>query len=76
MDVVLADGRFVHVTPTSYPDLYYALRGAADSIGIITTFHLQTQPAPAHVVSYSSSNVPVRGTIGFAQRSPNTKTTN
>jgi hypothetical protein len=27
MDVVLADGRFVHVTPTSYPDLYYALRG-------------------------------------------------
>jgi hypothetical protein len=55
MDVVLADGRFVHVTPTSYPDLYYALRGAADSIGIITTFHLQTQPAPAHVVSYSSN---------------------
>ncbi|KAJ4365375.1 hypothetical protein N0V95_000522 [Ascochyta clinopodiicola] len=55
MDVVLADGGFVHVTPTSYPDLYYALRGAADSIGIITTFHLQTQPAPAQVVSYSSN---------------------
>jgi hypothetical protein len=55
MDVVLADGRFVHVKPTSYPDLYYALRGAADSIGIITTFHLQTQPAPAQVVSYSSN---------------------
>ncbi|EUC40538.1 Glucooligosaccharide oxidase [Bipolaris oryzae ATCC 44560] len=55
MDVVLADGRFVHVTPVSHPDLYYALRGAADSIGIITTFYLQTKPAPARVVSYSSN---------------------
>ncbi|XP_014551168.1 Glucooligosaccharide oxidase [Bipolaris victoriae FI3] len=55
MDVILADGRFVHVTPDSYPDLYYALRGAADSVGIITTFYLQTQPAPARVVSYSSN---------------------
>lgn len=55
MDVVLADGRFVHVTPTSHPDLWYALRGAADSIGIITTFYLQTQPAPAQVVNYSAN---------------------
>ncbi|KAB2098641.1 hypothetical protein AG0111_0g13105 [Alternaria gaisen] len=55
MDVVLADGRLVHVTPASYPDLYYALRGAADSIGIITKFHLQTEPAPAQVVSYTSN---------------------
>jgi hypothetical protein len=55
MDVVLADGSIVHVTRTSYPNLYYALRGAADSIGIITMFYLQTQPAPAQVVSYSSN---------------------
>lgn len=53
MDVVLADGRFVHATPTSRPDIYYALRGAADSIGIVTTFYLQTQPAPPQVVSFS-----------------------
>lgn len=61
MDVVLADGRYVHVTQSSYPDLYYALRGAADSIGIVTAFHLQTQPAPLQVVSYSadfSSSLP------------------
>ncbi|KAH6613036.1 hypothetical protein C7974DRAFT_444512 [Boeremia exigua] len=55
MDVVLADGRYIHVTRTANPDLYYALRGAADSVGIITTFYLQTQPAPAQVVSYSSN---------------------
>jgi hypothetical protein len=55
MDVILADGRHIHTTPTSSPDIYYALRGAADSIGIVTTFYLQTQPAPPQVVSYSAS---------------------
>jgi hypothetical protein len=55
MDVVLADGKQVHATPTNYPDIYYALRGAADSFGIITNFYLQTQPAPPQVVSFSAS---------------------
>ncbi|KAI9834712.1 MAG: hypothetical protein M1826_000115 [Phylliscum demangeonii] len=45
-DVVLANGSYVCATPTSYPEIYYALRGAADSFGIVTTFHLQTQAAP------------------------------
>lgn len=56
MDAILADGRLVHVTAISYPDLFYALRGAADSIAIITTFYLQTQPAPTQVVSFSSNS--------------------
>lgn len=30
-----------------------ALRGAADSFGIITTFHVQTHPAPDTVVQFS-----------------------
>jgi hypothetical protein len=55
MDVVLADGRQIHTTQTSYPDIYYALRGAADSFGIVTTFYVQTQPAPSQVVSFSAS---------------------
>lgn len=55
MDVVLANGSYIHATSTSYPDIYYALRGAADSFGIVTTFHLQTQPAPSQVVSFSAS---------------------
>lgn len=54
MDVVLADGRQIHVSSTRYPDIYYALRGAADSFGIITTFYLQTQPAPSEIVSFSA----------------------
>jgi len=55
MDVVLADGRHIHTTSTSYPDIYYALRGAADSFGIVTTFYLQTHPAPSQVVGFSAS---------------------
>ncbi len=53
MDVVLANGTFAHVTSTSYPDLFFALRGAAESIGIVTTFYLQTLPAPSSVINFS-----------------------
>lgn len=50
LDVVLANGTAIHTTSTAYPDLFYALRGAADSFGIVTTFYLQTQKAPTSVV--------------------------
>lgn len=53
LDVVLANGSFIHATSTAYPDIYYALRGAADSFGIIIAFYLQTQPAPTAVVNWS-----------------------
>lgn len=51
-DVVLANGSFVHVTADEYPDIYYALRGAAESFGIIVYFYLQTKPAPLSVVDW------------------------
>lgn len=53
MDVVLANGSFVHATPSSYPDIFFALRGAADSFGVITTFYLQTLPAPSSIINFS-----------------------
>ncbi|KAI4216102.1 MAG: hypothetical protein LQ351_001600 [Letrouitia transgressa] len=53
LDVVLANGSYIHATSTAYPDIYYALRGAAESFGIVTTFYLQTVQAPASVVQYS-----------------------
>jgi hypothetical protein len=55
MDVVLANGSYVHATPSSYPDLFFALRGAAESFGIILTFYLQTLPAPSSVINFSFS---------------------
>ncbi|KAL8759419.1 MAG: hypothetical protein Q9199_000789 [Rusavskia elegans] len=52
LDVVLANGSFIHATMTSYTDIFWALRGAADSIGIITKFYFQSLPAPASVVNW------------------------
>lgn len=52
LDVVLANGTAVYTSSTAYPDLFYALRGAADSFGIITTFHFKTQQAPTSLVNW------------------------
>jgi FAD binding domain/Berberine and berberine like len=53
LDVVLANGTYIHATSTAYSQIYWALRGAADSFGIVVNFYLQTQPAPATVINYS-----------------------
>ncbi|KAK3940858.1 Glucooligosaccharide oxidase [Diplogelasinospora grovesii] len=53
LDVVLANGTFVHANPTSYPEVYYVMRGVADAFGIVTTFYLQTSPAPPTVIQWS-----------------------
>ena len=53
MDAVLANGAQIHVDKDSFPDLWYALRGDAADIGIITTFYFQTLPAPDSVVNWS-----------------------
>lgn len=55
MDVVLSNGTQVHISRTSHPGIFFALRGAADSFGIITTFYLQTSRAPESVTSYVST---------------------
>ncbi|RPA82533.1 FAD-binding domain-containing protein [Ascobolus immersus RN42] len=46
MDVVLADGSRKYVDKDTDPDLFWAFRGAGDSFGIITKFHVQTLLAP------------------------------
>jgi hypothetical protein len=53
LDIVLANGSFIHATSSQYPDIYWAMRGAADSFGVVTTFYLQTLPAPASVVYFA-----------------------
>ncbi|KAL8378118.1 hypothetical protein RB595_008701 [Gaeumannomyces hyphopodioides] len=53
LDVVLANGTAVKASAAANADLFYALRGAAESFGIVTAFHLATQPAPESVVNWS-----------------------
>jgi len=54
-DVVLANGTLVKATSTAYPDIFWAVRGAADSFGIVTTFYLQTRPAPESITYFAFS---------------------
>jgi FAD/FMN-containing dehydrogenase len=42
--VVLADGRSVRVTATEHPDLFWALRGGAGGLGVVTHFEMRLYP--------------------------------
>lgn len=51
-DVVLANGTLIKTTSTAYPDIFWAIRGAAESFGIVTNFYLQTRPAPSSITYF------------------------
>ncbi|KAI1266944.1 Glucooligosaccharide oxidase [Xylariaceae sp. FL1019] len=53
LDVVMADGAVVHASDTENTDLFYAMRGAADSFGIAVKFYLRTQPEPKTIVKFT-----------------------
>ncbi|KAI1814152.1 Glucooligosaccharide oxidase [Poronia punctata] len=53
LDVVTADGDIVEASESTHSDLFYAMRGAADSFGIAVGFHLRTQPAPRTVIKWA-----------------------
>jgi FAD/FMN-containing dehydrogenase len=42
--LVTASGIAINVSPTSYADLYWALRGGGNNFGIVTNFKLVTFP--------------------------------
>lgn len=43
-EVVTASGIIINVSQTSYPDLYWALRGGGNNFGIVTQFNVQAVP--------------------------------
>ncbi len=46
VDLVVADGRRLHVDAHSEPDLFWALRGGGGSFGVVTAIELELVPAP------------------------------
>ncbi|KAM3071834.1 hypothetical protein ACMFMG_009691 [Clarireedia jacksonii] len=55
LDVVLANGSFVHLSATEHKDLWYAFRGAAEGFGVVTHFHMQTNAAPEYVTYFTAN---------------------
>jgi hypothetical protein len=53
--VVLANATTVHCSATENSDLFWALRGAGSSFGIVSEFEFNTFPAPTEVTYYSIS---------------------
>ncbi|KAI9042671.1 FAD-binding oxidoreductase [Aspergillus affinis] len=53
VEMVLADSQIVRASETENPDLFFAVRGAAASFGIITEFKVSTEPAQDRAVQYS-----------------------
>lgn len=55
-DLVLPNGTFVEVTNSSYPDLFFGLKGGLNNFGIITTFTMNAHPLSSvwgGVITYS-----------------------
>lgn len=50
---MLADGSVVRASESSHQDVFWGIRGAADSIGVVTKFEVQTQAAPESLTYFS-----------------------
>lgn len=61
-ELVTASGVILTVSQSTYPDLYWALRGGGNSFGVVTAFNYETLPQGlmfASVRQYDSSKIPV-----------------
>jgi FAD/FMN-containing dehydrogenase len=55
VEVVTANGTIVRANEDDYSDLFWAIRGAGASFGIVTEFVFKTHPEPGSVVEYTYS---------------------
>ncbi|KAI9372369.1 hypothetical protein BJX61DRAFT_534029 [Aspergillus egyptiacus] len=68
--IVLADGRIITTSPTSEPDLFWAIRGAGQSFGVVVEFEFQAYEQKhdvwsAHLVFHITE---LENVIWFANR--------
>ncbi|KAK2462597.1 hypothetical protein APHAL10511_005330 [Amanita phalloides] len=60
-ELVMPNGNVVKVTESSYPDLFFGLKGGYNNFGIVTQFTMKALPQPAiwaGPISYPASSVP------------------
>ncbi|KAG8862474.1 hypothetical protein FRB96_001545 [Tulasnella sp. 330] len=65
-EVVLGNGTIITASTTTHPDLFFALRGAAPSYGIVTAWTFRTDVAPPMLVNYEI-NFPSYHTVSASQ---------
>ncbi|KAE8320564.1 hypothetical protein BDV39DRAFT_213361 [Aspergillus sergii] len=53
VEVVLANSSIVRASNTQNQEVFFAVKGAAASFGIVTEFKVRTQPAPGLAIQYS-----------------------
>ncbi|KAF9050595.1 glucooligosaccharide oxidase [Panaeolus papilionaceus] len=53
LEVVLANGTIATASPTNYPNLFWALRGASSSFGIVSSITASTFAVPSSVTTFS-----------------------
>ena len=52
-EVVLANSSILTVNPQTHPEIFWAVKGAGASFGVVTQFKFRTQEAPGEMVEYS-----------------------
>lgn len=52
-EVVLANSSIIRASATENADVFFAVKGAAASFGIVTEFKVRTEPEPGSAVQYS-----------------------
>jgi FAD/FMN-containing dehydrogenase len=53
VEVVLANGTITRANNNQNQDVFFAVKGAAASFGIVTEFVVHTEPAPGQLIEYS-----------------------
>ncbi|KAI0424103.1 hypothetical protein F5Y09DRAFT_353836 [Xylaria sp. FL1042] len=66
LDVVMADGRVVQASERENEDIFVAMRGAADSFGIVGNFYLRTQEMPKTILKWTVEVHQVMKSVGSA----------
>ncbi|ELR04311.1 hypothetical protein VC83_06007 [Pseudogymnoascus destructans] len=55
VEIVLADSTIRRCSATQNPDIFWAVKGAGASFGVVTEFKLRTEPEPGEVVEFEYS---------------------